>query len=286
MWGVGETFRVIRASGKALYEIPQYERTVAMVDVSEEESYVVEVFRVVGGRDHAKFMHSHFGEISTEGLSLKPGEEYGFETQMRNFKCDLKAKAGWHVDWRIEDRFKFLEGERDIHLRYTDLTAEAEAHTAEAWVSSGFGSYADAWIPRIMVRRQGDADPLASTFVGVIEPYEGASSIAGIRRLRLETKDGTAFPEANVAVEVELVDGRRDLIVLADVENAQGVQPGFSDAGVLVQPDWGLRLEGEACWVRRRANGSVERVVLCKGKSVRVGDVVLEEEVEFVEVRG
>ena len=50
----------------------QFERTVALVDVSELESYVLDVFRVVGGTDHAKFQHSHFGTIETTGLTLKP----------------------------------------------------------------------------------------------------------------------------------------------------------------------------------------------------------------------
>jgi hypothetical protein len=280
-------FQVIRVSGKALYEIPQYERTVAMVDVSDREFYVIEVFRVLGGRDHAKFMHSHFGEISTKGLVLKPCEEYGYETQMRNFMCDPKTTPGWQVDWIIEDRFGFIDQEQNIHLRYTDLTTQAEAHTAEAWITfsnhDGLGSYTDTWIPRIMVRRQNNAEPLSSTFVGVIEPYEGRSAIANIRRLTLETANGTPFPETNVAVEIVLTDGRRDLIVMADVENPLGLQPAFSDTKVLVQPDWGLRLEGELCWVRKRADNSVEKMVLCNGKSAKIGDTVLEQHAPFTE---
>ena len=285
LWGAGETFRVLRASGKALYGIPQYERTVAMVDVSDEDFYVVEVFRVVGGRDHAKFMHSHFGGISTQGLALKPGQDYGYETQMRHFKCDPKPAPGWHVDWKVEDRFGFLKGNPDVHLRYTDLTAQAQAHTAEAWISfmndASRGLYTEAWIPRIMVRRQADAAPLVSTFVGVIEPYEGRSAIAGMRRLRLETPNGTAFPDAHVAVEISLMDGRRDLIVMADVENPQGLKPAFSGADGLVQPDWDLHLKGELCWVRKRAD--LTHIALCKGTSVRAGNTTLAQETDFAE---
>jgi len=50
LWADGKTFKAIRASGPELIQGQQYERTVAMVDISEKDSYVLEVFRVMGGR--------------------------------------------------------------------------------------------------------------------------------------------------------------------------------------------------------------------------------------------
>lgn len=281
LWADGECFRAIRVDGSALYRIPRYERMVAMVDVSENSSYLLDVFRVAGGRDHAKFMHSHFGAISTHGLSLAPTEEFGYETQMRNFRRDGQPDTGWHADWKVEDRFGYIEEGRDIHLRYTDLTEEAEACTAEAWVAlRGFGGNETAWIPRVMVRRQSDDEPLASAFIGVIEAYEGVPSVSGVHRLSMEGEIEHGRQVTDVGVEIDLADGRRDVILVRDVENT------VRDNGQMLRRDWSVRTDGELCMVRRSDDGSVSRIAICNGKSVRAGDTALdfEKRTEYAEI--
>jgi len=283
LWADGEQFRAIRVSGPNLIEGKQFERTVAMIDISDRDSYIVDIFRVVGGADHAKFTHSHFGQITTDGLSLKPADDYGHGTQMRHFYEDTAPKPGWSVDWRIEDQYQLLPPGSDIHLRYTDLTYNAKASMCEAWVS--LGGTEEAWIPRIMVRRQTREAPLASTFVSIIEPYEGTSNIVQIRRLPLETSDGIKYPEPNVAIEIQLADGHRELIVAADVENPPGLNPSRTKDRVMVQKEWGLRCDGELCVVRQDAVGKVRRIVLCRGNAVSIGDVnlKLKRDTDFLE---
>ena len=276
LWLEGQQARGIRVSAPDLIEGQQFERTVFMVDMGARDSYMLDVFRVVGGKDHAKFMHSHFAEMETKGLTLKPAAEYGHGTLMRHFRMDEAPPSGWSVDWKIEDRYRLREPGADIHLRYTDLSRDVQAFTCEAWVMEGYsGQSKEAWIPRIMVRRQAEQAPLASTFVGVIEPYEGTSNIAGIRRLELETTEGETYPDAHVALEVHLQDGRRDLLIAADVENPLGLSPSIAQNRALVQSAWDVELDGEMCLVRRNPDGRVERIVLGKGRSLRVGDVVL-----------
>jgi len=174
LWADGEQFRAVRASGANLMNAKQFERTAALIDISNSDSYVLDIFRVVGGKDHAKFMHSCFGTIRTEGISLKADQDYGFGALMRNFQTDTVAEPGWSVDWKIEDRYGYLPTKADVHLRYIDLTSGAEASIAEGWVAasrSAYSSKTQDWIPRIMVRRRSDKAPLASTFIAVIEPY-------------------------------------------------------------------------------------------------------------------
>jgi hypothetical protein len=285
LWADGKQFRAIRASAPEVIGGKQFERTAAMIDISDRGFYVVDVFRVMGGADHAKFIYSHFGQITPNGLSLKPAEDYGHGTQMRNFACDPVPQQGWSVDWKIEDRYKLLPAGADIHLRCTDLTSGAQAFTAEAWVSLG-GFNEEAWIPCVMVRRQASESPLASTFVTIIEPYEGASSMARISRLPLETPEGASFSDQNAAVEIQLADGRRDLFVAADAENPLGLGPSRSSHDALVQKEWRLRLDGELCMVRRDAAGEIKRIVLCRGNSVSIGEVVLKlkRDTDFIEV--
>ena len=263
LWADGRQFHAIRASGPAPMGGKQFERTAALIDVSDKDFYILDVFRVIGGSDHAKFMGSHFGQVTTQGLSLKPSEAYGHGTEMRSFQLDPSPKPGWSVDWRIEDKYKFLAPGSEVHLRYTDLTYGAEAYLAEAWVSIGgyYDSYDEAWIPRIMVRRQSPEAPLASTFVSIIEPYEKQSAISGIRRLALEAEDGAPYPDSFAAVEVSLVGGGKDLLISADDPH-----------GIMVQKDWGVATDAELCLIRLDKAGKAKKVVICKGSFARVGD--------------
>src|SRR5204863_241310 len=180
----------------------------------------------VGGNDHARFMHSHFGPMTADGLSLQPRPDHPHDKYWRNFRCDPSPRPGWSVDWSVEDRRKILPPGTQVHLRCTDLTTDAQAFVAEAWISPfGYNSREEMWIPRLIVRRQSQQAPLASTFVAIIEPYGTASNMTGLRRLPLQTPEGAIFPDANVAVEIKLGDGHSDLIVAADAENPLGLTP-------------------------------------------------------------
>ncbi len=284
LWADGKQFRAIRASGPQPIGGKQFERTAALVDISDEDSYVLDVFRVVGGKDHAKFTGSHYGPITTEGLTLRPAPDYGYGTIMRNFQVDQSPKPGWSVDWDIEDRYKYLPEGSDVHLRYTDLTEGAQAYSAEAWIQAGnFNTNNEEWIPRIVTRRQSADAPLASTFVAVVEPYEKRSNIKSIRRLALRTADGETYSDNCAAVEMRLTGNRRDLLVSMDVENPLGIKPA---TGIAVQRDWGLRTDAELCLVRKNAYGKVSRIVVCKGSFLEIDgtSVRLKNKPEFVEI--
>jgi len=159
------------------------------------------------------------------------------------------------------------------------LTVVLPAPISFAWAEG-------ARIPYIMTRRRSKQAPLLSTFVGIIEPYERNSNIKGIRRLPLEADEGASYPDSNAAVEIQLADGRRDLFVAADVENPLGQKPARAENEVLVQREWGLRLDGELCLARRNADGRVERLALCRAKSVSIGEltVTLKKRTDLVEI--
>ena len=262
-----------------------YEKRGAAGYVSTWHDACEETREMVLAYDHAKFMHSHFGTITTRGLELEPAPDYDPRTIMRNFKRDPDPETGWSATWDIEDRYGYLPAGTEVHLRYTDLTSHAEAYTCEAWVTKGlYGTSKEAWIPRLMVRRAPQGE--TSTFVAVIEPYGTASSIAQIRRLPLVADDGRSYPDTCVAVEVRFVDGQRDLFVTADTENPMGLSPAQAENRVLVQQDWDLRLDGDTCLIRRDRRGRVIRVAACRARTVAAGNCRLEmaPDVEFIEV--
>lgn len=286
LWADGKRFHAIQASAPGLIGGQRYERTILMVDVSDQDFYLVDVFRVAGGTDHLKFMRSHFGSITSKDLSLRPSDAPLRVTpamQMRGFQKDAATPPVWSVDWKIDDRRHLLPAAADVHLRYTDLTSQASAYTAESWVAYNFDAVSEAWIPTVLVHRRADKAPLTSTFVSTIEPYEKFSHIAGVRRLAVATPQGETLSDACVGLDVELTDGSHDLFILNDVADSTK-----RDATELVVTTKDLRVvyRGGVCWLRTDGNQKVIHVALSHGSHLKAADleVQLRPASEFVEL--
>jgi len=193
---------------------------------------------------------------------------------MRNFQRDPNPSDGWTVDWNVEDHLKYLSPSSDVHLRHTDLTRGAEVELAESWVAVGlYGGTAEAWIPSVLVRRHAAQSPLASTFVGVLEPYERKSNLAAIRRLELQDAGGKSCADGDVGIEVRLADGRKDVFISKNVEAKSTSSSGDS---LVVEKESGARFEGDLCLVRFDAAKQPRRVLFCRGKSLRVGELFIQ----------
>jgi hypothetical protein len=161
------------------------------------------------------------------------------------------------VDWQIEDRYGYLPKGKTVRLRLFDLTEKAEVFLCEGWIALGINTTEEAWIPRLMVRRQGNA-PLASTFVAVLVPYEGNEPpIVSVRRLLLQAPDGRLYGDAHVALEITHADGTKDLLVAMDTENPLKGRPDFNRESVAIQPDWGQRITEPFCVIRKDAKGRI-----------------------------
>jgi oligo-alginate lyase len=216
LWVVEDGFAAITASAPNLIGGEQFDRTAMLIDISDEDFYVVDVFRVAGGSDHARFFQTHFGTVSLEdGISPKENPQYSFGPQTRGFRIDDNPFSGWHGDFEIEDRYKLLPPERRVRLRFTDLTRGAAAGVFESWIVPGlFNSSEELWHPRLIGRRSGEA-PLRSTFVSVIEPYEQERALRRITRtVYVRSDQWTASQDnAHVRLVVQLADGHTDTIV-------------------------------------------------------------------------
>lgn len=238
-WKAGAPFQAVRASCPDLYGAELYERTVALVDVDGERSYVMDVFRVTGGREHLQFLHTQFAALSAQGIPDMGAAGFEGFAHMRGFRGGPAAAGGILAEWAVQDRFGYLPAGADVRVRVHGLTMEAEAFRCEAWVNLGFSRNEEAWIPRLAVRRSAsDARPLSSTFLSVIEPFDGTPFVA--RAVRLPVP----FP----AVETVLADGRRDLFACAG-------QAGTADPVDL--PGCGLGFRGDVGWARLSASGAL-----------------------------
>jgi hypothetical protein len=268
-WADGTQVKLIQVAGPHVVQttpLERYERALLLVDISKEDSYVLDIFRVAGGRDHAKLMHGYFGTVTASGLGVEPQPGFGPDVQMRNFRGGT-PEAGWSVDWQIEDRLKVLSEGSDINLRYTDLTTGAQAALAESWIAyRDQDANHEAWLPSLVVRRQAPEAPLVSTFVGVLEPYAGESNLGEIKRLSLQTSAGVDAGDMHVAVVVTLADGREDLLIAAAAPADGEPRP------TLVQPDWPCTTDADFCMIRRDSAGRIEHVFLHGGTHVQCGD--------------
>lgn len=278
LWVDVPGLHAVRASGENLYEqTRQYERTVLLVDVSNKDFYVLEIFRVVGGTDHAKFIGSHFGTLQTQGLKLQPDRDYGHETQLRNFFTDPRPAPGWSADWAIEDRYGYRPPGTRLRFRYTDLTAQAQASVCEAWVIAGhFNVLDEAWVPRLMIRRSADTAPLASTFVGLIEAHENQPVIRQARRIPLVSANGEPLPDNHVALEIELGNGQTDLIMARDVENPLGRPAALPADELLRIPSWNACSDGSLVFLRRDAGGRLLKATVGEGRILRHEETALD----------
>jgi hypothetical protein len=185
---------------------------------------------------------------------------------MRNFRGGTPT-PGWQVDWKIEDRYRYLPPGAEVHLRYTDLTSGTQAALAESWlIERGH----ETWVPSLLVRRQGDPTrKLASTFAAILEPYTDRTKIKAISRISLLTETGQTADESNVGVMIQQVSGRSDLLIAA----ATGLPS--SAQRRLVQPDWAVSTDADFCLIRRDANNEIEYLFLSGGRNLQVGDLQL-----------
>ncbi|MBI3947673.1 MAG: heparinase II/III family protein, partial [Armatimonadetes bacterium] len=146
LFAVQPPLRVMEvASASAYPDLKTYRRAVALVDVSDTASYVLDVFRARGGRNHRLSYHGPAQTAQVAGLTLVPqptgtfaGPEVGFtqlpgegetisNTSGFSYLYDVARSGGrveqpYAVDWKAEDlRGRIAEGE-EPHLRLHALT--------------------------------------------------------------------------------------------------------------------------------------------------------------------
>lgn len=269
LWADGVTMQAVRAEAPNLYQVETYERTVAMADVSGEEFYVFDLFRVQGGKDHARMTYSSFGDITAKGLTLQPAPDYGHNTQLREFRTDETPLQGWSVDWKIEDRFHLLPKGQEVHLSLHDLTSGVSASLAQAWINSdGYSGGEGEWIPCVMARRQATTENLSSDFVSVLQPYREHPFLASVRRL--------TSPTGSVVAEITLVDGRKDLWIATAKNQRQG-EIAVGDS---------ITFTGDLAFLRHNAVGELIDISVYGGQSLKVGtwEFVFDRQNSFVEL--
>jgi len=181
-----EHVKAMRASSHAYAQAKLYERTSLIVDHGSGKNYVVDVFRVQGGKVQDYVFHGPALELGITDSAAKASEErlYDF-ARVR----ELTEANAWRLDWKMNGA--------------TEFSAWALPENGErAFVGDGWGQRdsfnADRGrlVPYIVRREMGDG---LHTFVSVFEGHAAGHAvvkgvmrepIAGGVRITVETDEG------------------------------------------------------------------------------------------------
>ncbi len=230
-------------------------RMLALVDVSDDQFYCLDLYRLHGGEQHWWSFHCQEGEFSTEGLDLVkqpagtlagPEVPYGDSTWIKEhaqaemsvpkaryepmwifphlYNVERATPTGpWSADWQLKNS----EG---LHFRMTI----PQANTAEVLITDGKRDAGSSPFEMKMVlmrnHNQDEAAPAQTQIVNVMELYRGEPVIKSVRSLEVSGADEAGFEAYGLVIE--LSNGRTDTIfAAAEPATAHTAAGGFEFAG-------------------------------------------------------
>jgi hypothetical protein len=213
--------------GNVYPQTSMYKRSVAMIHIDNQDSYVVDLFRVQGGNEHVYSFHTAEGDATAEGLNLSfqgggtyagpgvsKGDFYdegfsgtysgsGFQF-LDNVATDAAAGETFSVDWLLKDTWGVLPAEwaGNVHLRMTMVGNEGQVSLADGQPSQNRQNPKSL---RYMLVKNTGGD---SRFLGVIEPYLSNPKVKSVSLMPVTG----ATSKHVVALKVELTTGRTDYV--------------------------------------------------------------------------
>ena len=287
LFAVQPPVRVVDVSSLTAYAgMETYRRTAALVDVSDTDSYVLDVFRARGGKDHRLSYNGPAETATVEGISLvkQPtgtfvGPDVEFATldgeQAAFYKAsgftylyDVARSGGpvaarFTVDWKGEDLRGRIEEGKEPHLRLHSLSESDEVATAAGEPPQNKSGNPKQLAYLIQSRLGEDVE---SQFVTVLEPYDTTPFIKQVRKLQVEH---SADPNSVAAVAVELVDGTTDILISCEDR-------------VAVKVEGGIEFDGQFGMIRL-VNGEVKLMRMSNATLLKMGEVALKAEVAAYE---
>jgi oligo-alginate lyase len=251
LFTVQPPLRAIDISSEGSYKgIDTYRRTVAMVDVSDTNSYVLDVFRARGGKNHRLLYHGPGNETVVTGLSLtqqargtfagqdvKFGEFYdgakGWNYQGSGFmylsevqRSESPVRNAFTVDWNDEGKHGRIKKGHAPRLRLHALTPCDEVALASGQPPKPERECNPPWLRYLIQSRLGEN--MESQFITVLEPYDTTPFISRVRALQV-THD--ADRNSVAAVAVELADGTVDILISCEERTRVEVEGGVKFDG-------------------------------------------------------
>lgn len=279
LFGEEGPVRVVDVDGDAnIYNgVSTYRRCLVMVDVDEVDSYIVDLFWVRGGTTHRLIQNGGGPEVTHSGLPLVAqmrgtyagenvefGEFYDGEVAwtyagsglqfLKRVERTREAKPlrDFWVDWKMVEPRRRIAADWEAHLRVHNLGMVDEVGLADGIPPEYTGNPPSL---RYLLRTRRGRE-LNTQFISVLEPYGKTPVIQSVRLLK-EAATRNVFMSA---VEVTLVDGRRDVILVRET-------PGPLSAG-------GVSLEGRVGFARL-AGDQPQTLALFAGTKLQAVDQVV-----------
>ena len=261
----------VEIDGLSAYpNLQEYTRTLLLIEApGGHGAYAVDVFRVRGGKDQVLSFHGPPGDITVSGLALVPqstgtyagpqvppfakteGMPTGY-SYLYDVRRDVRPAGAFKVDWRVAAGYRGTTESENLHIRLHALSASDDVALAH-----GDPPQNKEGNPRsltYLLQHRAGAEP-AGPFVGVLEPYRGQPLLKSVQRL-------AAGSAEQVLLRIEWMTGEVDQVCVNRGEHDR------------MEVD-DLKLRGKLAFVRRRADGAMERATLLAGFELQAGDVHL-----------
>jgi len=216
-------FGVFEIDGQKAYpETKTYQRTMFLVDAEsgENNSYVIDIFKVEGGMDHLYSFHGPPGELSNSGLNLtaqKAGTYAGENIEkgiaangfpqgysfFYNVQRDQSPPPAFIIDWKTETGYRGTTADDNLHLRMHALSKVNDVALADGDPPQNKPGNPKK-LGYVLMHRKGE--DLNSTFISVFEPYKQNPFIKSIKRI--DNGD-----ESQIALLIEHTNGSIDHIL-------------------------------------------------------------------------
>ena len=228
-------------------QVQEYKRTVVMVKVDEDNSYMVDFFRVLGGEQHTYSFHAQsHGALPLEGLDVElqvnekgelsgtyagvdveRGEKGDFHTcysWLTKVRKDTQLKSNkFVVDFAITDYKGAISNNQNIHLKMTqinnfvpDEVAIAGGYVADKAANKDILKQTDTMEYVLTQRKSQNGEALDSLFTTVFEPYRGAEYIKSVDEVAVKAVAGTPGARDNArALKLTHKSGRVDYVFYA-----------------------------------------------------------------------
>ena len=265
-------FGVFELDGQKAYpETKTYQRTMFLVDAEsgQNNSYVIDIFKVEGGNDHLYSFHGPPGEISNTGLRLteqKTGTYAGEHIEkglaangfpqgysfFYNVKKDLNPPANSMLDWKVETGYRGLKAGENIHLRMYSLTQSNDIALADGDPPQNKPGNPKK-LGYVLMHRKGEN--LNSTFISVFEPYKENPFIKSVKRI-------DSGDESQIALKIELSNGSIDYVLYNP------------DTEKLMKIEDSINMSGNIGFIRKQ-DGRVVKSLIINGKSLNHGSMNL-----------
>ncbi len=208
----GPFARTMDASSPTYPKATRYRRNLIMVDVNDKDSYVVDIFRVAGGKKHLYSLHGPPATVSTPdskwirqetgtlaGKDVEIGQVYDDkQLGVKDYDGSYRTYqgSGYQYLYNVE---RLESGKSMVQYQHRDdASANLRIHllpyqpqkvmTADAYDKPRAKSHV---VRYLMAQREStDSLPLSSTFVGIMEPYIAKPYIRSCKLVEIKEGQG------------------------------------------------------------------------------------------------